>query len=94
MDKEWRHWFIVILWYGWKQRNRTVHGDTPWPRAIMWQLVQQLAGELQQLHKNASPPRKPPRRANWWKPDPGWVKLNVDGSHREDTGASAYGGLI
>ena len=34
------------------------------------------------------------KRVSWEKPEPGWFKLNTDGSSRGSTGLTASGGLI
>ena len=60
----------------------------------MWQLVHQLTYELPYIWMKAPQVKESPRRARWTKPEFGWVKLNVDGSLRENPISTSYQGLI
>ncbi|CAN0857472.1 hypothetical protein LINGRAHAP2_LOCUS6758 [Linum grandiflorum] len=94
MELDWMNWFLSLVWYGWKQCNRIIHGSEPWPTLTVWQMVRTLAGELQTLQ--SCPPKQmaAPRRFGWQKPQPGWIKINVDGSRNEGLNSAAFGGVL
>ncbi|KAF7826684.1 ribonuclease H [Senna tora] len=55
---------------------------------------------MRELHSVAKLPQNDPKIKNdqrchikWYPPRPGWIKLNVDGSHHNTTGSTACGGV-
>ncbi|CAN0919324.1 Putative ribonuclease H protein At1g65750 [Linum grandiflorum] len=57
-------------------------------------MVRTPAGELQTLQSCPPKPMAATRRFGWQKPQPGWIKINVDGSSNEGLNSAAFGGVL
>jgi ribonuclease HI len=79
----------VTCWYLWWIRRRRTHGDSVPP-------IYRCKLSILAISANAAKVSKPPSTESikWSKPDPRWLKLNVDASFHVDKFAGAAGAII
>ena len=78
----------------WKQRNCACFSN----KKANPNLVKVITMQAMEFKLCASKPTRNNhlvvKQASWEKPDPGWIKLNTDGSLSGSVGTAAGGGLI
>ena len=90
----WNILFSYAIWMIWKQRNRACFSN----KKANPNLVKVITMQAMEFMLCASKPTRNNhlvvKQASWEKPDPGWIKLNTDGSSSGSVGIAVGGGLI
>jgi len=83
------------MWSLWMTRNKRRHGEAVYPVQVTVQWVKDMAFDLWQI---AHPPKiqrlTPTVCQQWRKPDPGWIKCNVEASFHDGDRTGATGVVL
>lgn len=88
----WSSTFVADLWHIWKARNEACFHQKRFYPIIVYRQILSYTTDMQLRMDDLHGLHLDPVNGRWFRPPPGYVKLNVDGSVRD--GNSAYGGLL
>ena len=91
-NMEWSDIFMASVWTIWKARNDQCFNNVQFLCNRVMNQARPLVGDMQLRVEGFHGIHLDPMNGRWFRPPPGYVKLNVDWSVRD--GEATYGGLL
>ncbi|KAK8572928.1 hypothetical protein V6N12_028968 [Hibiscus sabdariffa] len=85
---------IVLLWNIWNHRNRWIHSGQLIPARLVAEYAQLVHGDYEQVAENLGDSIPCAQEKKWRKPEPGVIKINVDGAWNVTTRMAAIGVIV
>ncbi|KAK8478144.1 hypothetical protein V6N11_063381 [Hibiscus sabdariffa] len=85
---------IVLLWNIWNRRNRWIHSGQLIPARLVAEYAQLVHGDYEQVAENLGDSIPCAHEKKWRKPEPGVIKINVDGAWNATTRMAAIGLIV
>lgn len=90
----WKFFFAIAIWLLWFWRNSQLHNIALPDPKIAKQIILAKTKEAWDMTTGFPDRLRYVGRVSWIRPSPGYVKLNVDGSLRGESGYAAAGGVV